>query len=149
VSKIVPLFQSARCLRFLPFYNPMWGVCGFCVFINPLPLELIVDSSIPARDMSRPQCTGLSWINLLQFVSRPFLVSNLGCRLAWVRMWRSPHVVGLSVQGQPRRHENLCKIKIVQQPLCEWVGRVPSSELWWQPHPPGCHPDPSSMFLCL
>jgi hypothetical protein len=72
----------------------MPGVCGFCLsiaqcqvfvvfaFINPLPLELVVDSSTPAWDMSRLQCTGLSQINLLQFASRPFLENDLGCRLS-------------------------------------------------------------------
>jgi hypothetical protein len=39
---------------------------------------------------------------LLQFASRPFLVSDLGCRLSWVRTWGSPHVVGLSVWGEGR-----------------------------------------------
>jgi hypothetical protein len=33
---------------------------------------------------------------LLQFTARPFLVSDLGCHLSWVRTWGSPHVVGLS-----------------------------------------------------
>jgi hypothetical protein len=41
--------------------------------------------------------TGLSRINLLQFASRLFLVSDLGCRLSLVRMWGSPHAVGLSL----------------------------------------------------
>jgi hypothetical protein len=93
VSEIAPLFQDVRCLQFLPFYSPMPGVSGFCVFINPLPIELVVDSSM--WDTIRPQCTGLSQINLLQFASRPFL-SDLGYCLSWVRMWESPHVVSLS-----------------------------------------------------
>jgi hypothetical protein len=56
----------------------MPGVCGFCVFINPLPLEFIIESSTPAWDTSRPQCSGLSQINLLQFATRLFLMRDLG-----------------------------------------------------------------------
>jgi hypothetical protein len=36
-------------------------------------------------------------LNKSPLAARPFLVSDLGCRLSWVRTWGSPHVVGLSL----------------------------------------------------
>jgi hypothetical protein len=57
----------ARCLQFC-LYCPMPGVCGLCVYISLLPLELIVDSSTPAWDTSHPQCTGLVCLCVSSFV---------------------------------------------------------------------------------
>jgi hypothetical protein len=33
---------------------------------------------------------------LLQFASRPSLMSDLGCHLSWIRTWGSPHIMSLS-----------------------------------------------------
>jgi hypothetical protein len=64
-------------------YSPMPGVCGFCIYKH-LTLELGVDSSTPAWDMSRPQCTGLSRLNLLLFASRLVSHEFLGILSFWV-----------------------------------------------------------------